>query len=146
MDVTVETAMPDDRPAIVELVSRCHLPTEGLSQHIATAVVARLDGRLVGCAVVESYADGALLRSVAVDPSARGTGLGQRVVGAALDSAARLGARDVFLLTTTAERFFPRFGFTAVERRHVPAGVQQSEEFHGSVCASATAMHVRLAS
>ena len=36
------------------------------------------------------------------------------------------------LLTTTAERFFPGFGFERVERVDVPASVQASVEFRSA--------------
>ena len=75
-----------------------------------------------------------------VAPEARGTGLGHRLTEAALALADRLGAPAVFLLTTTAERFFPRFGFRVVSRDEVPPGVQQSVEFRSACPASATVM------
>ncbi len=58
----------------------------GPNCHLAklTVVVARLDGRVVGAAGLERYADGALLRSGVVDASARGQGVGQRLTEAAL--------------------------------------------------------------
>jgi N-acetylglutamate synthase-like GNAT family acetyltransferase len=42
-------------------------------------VVAKNGDDVVGAAAVELYADGALLRSVVVSPSARGRGLGHRL-------------------------------------------------------------------
>jgi amino-acid N-acetyltransferase len=99
----------------------------------------------VGCAALELYGAAALLRSVAVSPEARGTGLGQRLVAAALDRAHRLGVTSVYLLTETAAGFFPRFGFRAVERATVPVALQASVEFRAACPASATAMvlHMR---
>ena len=83
-------------------------------------VVARLNGRVVGAAGLERYADGALLRSVVVDASAQGHGLGQRLTEAALALARDLCMPSVFLLTTTADGFFPRFGFERIGREDVP--------------------------
>jgi amino-acid N-acetyltransferase len=51
----------------------------------------------------------------------------------------------VFLLTTTAEGFFPRFGFEAVRHADVPASVQASVEFQSACPASAIVMRKRLA-
>ena len=110
---------------------------------VAEADGAVTDGAasLVGLAGVELYADGALLRSVAVHPDWRGTGLGRSLVTRALDSARAAGARDAYLLTTTAERWFPRLGFAAISREAVPAGVRQSVEFREACPASAVVMH-----
>lgn len=99
---------------------------------------------MVGTAALEIRAEGALLRSVAVDPSLQGTGLGHRLTEAALQMAKEHGARSVFLLTTTAERFFPKFGFEPITRPEVPASVQASVEFQSACPASAAVMHRRL--
>ena len=50
------------------------------------------------------------------------------------------GIRDVFLLTTTAEQYFPRFGFACVGRESVPKAVQVSAEFQGACPTTATVM------
>lgn len=140
MPVRVERATPADGPAIHSLLAASRLPADGLLDHLETAVVARRGQDVVGCAAVEVYADGALLRSVAVAPSARGTGLGQAVTSAALRQAEDLKLPAVYLLTNTAERFFPRFGFSVIPRSEVPAGVRQSVEFRTACCASAVVM------
>ena len=41
-----------------------------------------------------------------------------------------MGIRAVYLLTTTAERFFPRFGFEVIDRADVPDSVMRSAEIH----------------
>jgi amino-acid N-acetyltransferase len=60
------------------------------------------------------------------------------------DAAIRL-AQDLqlpalYLLTTTAERYFPTFGFEPITRADVPATVQTSVEFTAACPSSATVM------
>jgi len=55
------------------------------------------------------------------------------------DAEAR-GLRALYLLTTTAERYFPSFGFTTVPRAEVPEQVKATEQFRESCPASATVM------
>ena len=55
------------------------------------------------------------------------------------------GATTVFLLTTTAERYFPKLGFKTIARDDVPASVQSSIEFQGACPASAIVMRKHLA-
>jgi amino-acid N-acetyltransferase len=81
---------------------------------------------------------------VAVDPQAQGRGLGHRLTEAALRDAEARRVGDVFLLTTTAERFFPRFGFETVAREVVPPAVRSSVEFTSACPASAIVMRKRL--
>ena len=143
--IAIEDATPGDAGAILALLDRTHLPTDGLVDHLATAVVARRGREVVGSAALEIYADGALLRSVAVDPGEQRTGLGRRLTEAATAKAVRLGAPALYLLTTTADGFFPKFGFARIDRGEVPASVQQSVEFRSACPASAVVMKKNLA-
>jgi arsenate reductase len=140
----IEPARPADAPQLLDLLRGASLPTEGLVDHLDTAVVARRNGRIVGSAALEVYADGSLLRSVAVDPALRGTGLGRRLTDAAIALAVGHHAPALYLLTTTAESYFPRFGFTAIGRDDVPAGVRGSVEFTSACPASAIVMRKEL--
>ena len=143
-DVRIERATHEDAGALLALMQHAHLPTDGLSDHLEAAFVAREGGRVVGSAALEIYADGALLRSVAVDADHRGAGLGERLTAAAIEDAERRELPALYLLTTTAERFFPRFGFERIAREDVPASVQASIEFRGACPASAVVMLKRL--
>jgi amino-acid N-acetyltransferase len=140
----IEAALPADAPAILSLLERCGLPTAGWIDHLGETVVARLDGAVVGSAALEIYEDGALLRSVAADARVRGTGIGGRLTEAVLAAAKARGVSAVYLLTTTAEEFFPRFGFDRISRVEVPTTVQQSIEFTSACPASATVMRKKL--
>ncbi|MGH7753907.1 MAG: GNAT family N-acetyltransferase, partial [Gemmatimonadales bacterium] len=91
---------PADLPQVLELLERAHLPAAGIADHVATTLVARQQRRLVGCAAVEIYGPAGLLRSVAVDPTVQGHGLGQELTTAALALARARGVRTVYLLTT----------------------------------------------
>ena len=75
-----------------------------------------------------------------VAPAARGRGLGQRLTEAAVTLAQSLGMPAVHLLTTSAESYFPKFGFVRTSRGEVPASVKQSIEFRSACPASAIVM------
>lgn len=140
----IQAAHARDLPEIHRLLERLQLPVDGVDDHVRTMLVARDGARVVGTAALELYADGALLRSVAVDPAAQGRRLGHQLTEAALRLARSHGAGSVFLLTTTAERFFPRFGFEPIAREDVPASVQASVEFRSACPASAIVMRKQL--
>jgi arsenate reductase (thioredoxin) len=142
--MVIEAASDRDLAEVRTLLERHNLPLEGVDEHMGTTVVARDGSQVVGTAAVELYADGALLRSVAVDPAQQSRGLGHRLTEAALHLARTHGADTVFLLTTTAERYFPRFGFEQITRADVPASVQASVEFQSACPASAVVMRKRL--
>ena len=133
-----------DLPAVEALLSQAGLPLDGLRQS-ETLTVARLAGRIVGAAALETYKNGVLLRSVVVAEELRNSGVGQRLTSAALAAASQAGHRTAYLLTTTAGGFFGRFGFVAIERADVPADVKQSVEFTSACPASALVMRAPLA-
>jgi amino-acid N-acetyltransferase len=135
-------ALPADLPSILALLERNQLPRAEIERYVESTVVVREDGggRVVGCAAIEPYGTVGLLRSVAVEPSLHGRGLGTRLTDAALDLARRRGVRTLYLLTETAMPFFTRFGFQVVPRSAVPAPVRASVEFTSACPASAVAM------
>ncbi|PYP00345.1 MAG: GNAT family N-acetyltransferase [Gemmatimonadetes bacterium] len=136
----ITAATPADLPAVLELIDASGLPRAGLDNHVATTLVARESSRIVGTAALELYGGSALLRSVAVAAAVRGQGLGQRLTTAALELASRHGVRTVYLLTETAGEFFPKLGFTMIERSAVDPAVQVSQEFTTACPASALVM------
>jgi amino-acid N-acetyltransferase len=142
--MVIHAAEARDLPAVRRLLASHQLPVDGVDEHVSTMVVARRGSEVVGAAAVELYADGALLRSVVVDPAARGQGLGHRLSEAALSIAKDRGTHTAFLLTTTAEKFFPKLGFEPIVRDDVPASVQASIEFQSACPASAVVMRKQL--
>ena len=75
-----------------------------------------------------------------MDAGRRGTGVGQDLVETLLQRARSRGVREVYLLTTTAEDYFPRFGFSTISRTEVAPAVRASEEFRGACPDTAVAM------
>ncbi|AFR09689.1 MULTISPECIES: amino-acid N-acetyltransferase [Nocardiopsis] len=70
---------------------------------------------VVGCGALHVlWEDLAEVRTVAVDPSLRGFGVGHRIVTALLDTARELGVRRVFCLTFETG-FFARHGFAPIQ-------------------------------
>jgi amino-acid N-acetyltransferase len=133
-----------DLPALEELLTRAELSPVGVAETLGHFVVAECEGRIVGSVGLELYEPDALLRSAVVDSTVRGTGLGRLLVERIITDAARWGIRTVYLLTTTAEHWFPRFGFEPVRRDAVPETVKSSVEFREICPATAVAMIKRL--
>jgi len=122
-------ARPNEWPAVRQLLRSCHLTDEGVATQLDRVRVVRLQGQVVGMALLERYADDGLLRSVAVDPAWQGQGIGRRLVKAMLEEARREGLYQVFLLTETAAAFFARLGFEPIDRKAVPLSIQQASQF-----------------
>jgi amino-acid N-acetyltransferase len=140
----IRAAEPSDRQRVESLLVASGLPLDGVADHFPSFFVVDEGGKIVGVAGVELYGQYALLRSVAVATDTKGTGVGTLLTRRAIDEAHARGARAIYLLTTTAEAFFPRFGFERVARDEVPERVRASREFQGACPASATIMRREL--
>ena len=144
LSAELRTARAEDLPLVSRLLSSAGLPTRGVAEHFGDFVVAIEDGRLRGAVGLELYGASGLLRSLIVSPESRGRGLGEELTRRALDLARERGLSSLYLLTTTAERFFPRFGFERVPRSQVDPGVMASSEFKENCCQTAVSMKLHL--
>jgi len=143
--VALRAARPSDLPVVETLLAAAELTRAGLADAFADFIVAEQGGGIIGAAGMERYGDYGLLRSVVVAPAARDSGIGALMVRALTDASRDRGVRELWLLTTTADRYFPRFGFAVAERSAVPAPLLQSIEFRGACPATAVVMRRSLA-
>ena len=135
--VSLEAARAADLPAVLALLAATDLPREGVAEPFpAGYAVARRGDAVVGVAGLEVHGAAAVLRSVAVAASERGSGLGVAHTADRLVAARGLDA--VYLLTTTADGFYRRFGFQPFPRADVPPAIASSPEF-ASICPSSAA-------
>ena len=144
MRTTIGVAALGELTELLELLSECGLPREGVAEHLDGFLVAREDGALRGVVGLESYGDVALLRSLAVRPAARGKGWGGKLVQSLMEVAQERNIRTLYLLTETAEGFFPRFGFERIPRDRMDARLEASRELQGVCPESAVAMRLDL--
>jgi amino-acid N-acetyltransferase len=85
--------------------------------------VAELDSKVVGCGALHVFwSDLGEIRTVAVDPTTTGHGIGHAIVTRLLDVARELQLQRIFVLTFETE-FFGRHGFTEIEGTPVTAEV-----------------------
>lgn len=128
----IERAQPADAGAIRQLLVASDLPVDDLQgRPLDDFLVVRDGARIVAAVGLDCAGDGALLRSLAVSPGARKRGLGRELVGAAEQLAAQRGAGTLYLLTTTAEKFFLRHGYRIAPRAEAPAGIAAMPQFAG---------------
>lgn len=130
--MTIAPLGPECRAEVIRLLETSKMPTADLSDRIQMLGVWHGD-RLVGVVGLEPFGDVGLLRSLAVDTSERGTGLGSRLVERLEAMARDEGIGSLYLLTTTAEAFFQRRGYACVPRESAPAAIRGTSEF-SSIC------------
>lgn len=140
----VRSAHTADFDAVCALLRASDLPLAGVPESLEGFLVAEADGVVVGVAGLEVHGRDGVLRSVAVAADRRGHGLGARLTASVLDRARERGVRDVYLLTTTADAWFPRHGFRSIGREAASPEVAESIEFREACPASAVAMVLEL--
>ena len=141
-------ATPDDRAELEALLTAAKLPLDGLDDAFPDRfVIARQDGVMIGAAGLEHWKNAGLLRSVVVAESHRGQGLGEALVADRVAWASTIltdgevqAMASICLLTTSAEGFFGRIGFTKIERSELPEPLQASTQTKLSECSTAVAM------
>jgi amino-acid N-acetyltransferase len=101
-------------------------------------------GIVVGLAGVEVHGDDGLLRSVVVAADLRMAGIGADLARDRVDWARGRGLGALYLLTTTAVDYWPRFGFARIDRAAAPPGIAVSTEWRSACPASAAAMRLEL--
>jgi amino-acid N-acetyltransferase len=136
----IRPSQATDLPSVLDLLAQASLPLDDVAQWFEHFQVAHVGGRIIGAAGLEVRGGDGLLRSVVVDPAYRSLRAGQALVEAVLDDARRLGLRDIYLLTTTADVWFPRFGFRTIAREQASEAVRASVEFTAICSASAIVM------
>lgn len=85
---------------------------------------------------VEIHGADALLRSLVVSPALRQRGLGRLLVAKAEQHAREHGVSTMYLLTTTAEKFFLTRGYASAARAAAPPSIRNTAEFSGLCPAS----------
>lgn len=138
----IESCVADHLNLLRQMLISAELPAEDLRiGKLADFLVAEDEDSNVGGMVgLEKAGDSGLLRSLVVDPTARNLGLGSLLVAAIEDRARQAGISRLYLLTNTAERYFPTLGYRPIERSDAPLGIQQTEEFRDLCPDSAVCM------
>jgi amino-acid N-acetyltransferase len=128
------------------LLSEAQLPVSDLATRQSLHLLGvREGGELVGVVGIEVYDEVGLLRSLAVDPARRNSGLGAALVSDAETWAAGRGIKTLYLLTTTAAEFFAKRGYEATARSEAPAAIAATAQFKDLCPASSTLMRKVLA-
>lgn len=129
--------------AAVALLTAAGLPssdlTESYLKHFLFCGPRDAPTGLVG---LELYGSDALLRSLAVAPDARCTGIGSALLELAELYAYTRGVSSLYLLTTSAQRFFEKRGYHLTSRESCPAAIRSTAEF-ANLCPASSALLVK---
>lgn len=120
------------------------LPAQDIRAKSESFFLATSGSEPVGCGGVEQYGSDGLLRSVVIRESFRGEGYGMALCDDLEAQARACGVETLYLLTTTASRFFRRRGYEDCRRDAVPTAIQATTEFAELCPSTATCLRKNL--
>ncbi len=127
--MSIQPLGEDELPEVVALLSANGLPTSDLASGRPHFLGVRDSRGLEGIVAIQPFGRAGLLRSLAVRPDRRGSGLGSALVLEAERLAAAHGIGTLYLLTSDAGPFFAHRGFTEVARDRAPAELRAIPQF-----------------
>lgn len=102
---------PSDAPRFAQIIAAAELPPLFIEEFVEGFVAVEHDGDVIACGGMELYGDCGVIRSVAVDASARKLGVGERIAALLMQDARAAGVVDVYLFTQHAANFWRRLGY-----------------------------------
>lgn len=118
--------------SVKKLLKENNLPVSDLNDSIT--FFAKIEhNTLLAVGGIEKAGKDAIIRSIAVSENYKGKGFGKKITRELLNYAREKKVRDVYLLTTTADNYFTRFGFKKADRASLPAEIKNSSQY-STVC------------
>jgi len=133
--INYRQATDADFPEIINLLAECELPQSDVSAEKQNFIIAEIDHKIVACAGFEAYNEKALFRSLAVKPLHRNMQIAQVLTQKVIESGEEQGISAFYLLTTTADSYFEKLGWSTIDRTKVPDVIRSTTEF-SSICPS----------
>jgi len=133
MELNIRKAEQNDYRAIIHLLASHQLPTVDIYENNITLFVGLIENEIVATIGVENYGTEALLRSLCVKEGFKNQKYGEKMLSYLRTWCAQETTEALYLLTTTAEHYFERYGFKKIEREKTPQSIQTTREFH-SIC------------
>jgi arsenate reductase (glutaredoxin) len=137
--IVAREVLGNDAGLVNALVRDC-LPVDDLNESPRRFFTFNtLAGSHVGYGGFEQHGRDVLIRSVTVEPTYRGKGIGRNLVALLLREAFDQDARATWLLTMDAQAFFEKAGFKHVSREIAPAAILATRQAAG-LCPAAAAL------
>jgi len=131
----IEQASDFDFATIIQLLTENNLPSGDIEPGKQTFYIARNQNQILGCVGIEIYEQHGLLRSIAISENFKNTGIGKNLYHHIIKFCLKINLQNLYLLTTTADSYFDKFGWSKINRDVMPLAIQKSKEF-SSLCPS----------
>lgn len=135
MILDIRKANQNDYRAIIHLLLSNQLPSSDIHASHVELFVGVHHQELIATIGIETYDSVALVRSLCVKEAFRSQHIAEAMLQYLFQHCQDENIQSLYLLTTTAEHYFKRYGFETIERACVPMAIQQTQEY-SSLCPS----------
>lgn len=105
------------------------LPIEDIEASPITFFIATMNNNTVGTIGLEHYHEIGLLRSLAVKNNYKDLKIGSDLIEHLVKYCKKNSIKELYLLTTTAEKYFEKFNFQRIPRVDTPTVIKETKEF-----------------
>ena len=130
-----------DLAGIETLLKDNDLPFSDCGEHIDNFILKEEKNEIIGIGCIEIYGSHGLIRSFVVAREHRGNGIAKDILHIIKDKVFDSGVTGLYLLTETANEYFNKLGFKAVERSEVPESIKKTKQFNELCPSSAVVMY-----
>ncbi|MBK8807850.1 MAG: GNAT family N-acetyltransferase [Bacteroidales bacterium] len=123
----IERSVKSDLENIKTLLLDNDLPIDDLDDEGIQLFVVKIDYIIVGVIGLENYNTIGLLRSLAVKEQYKNQRIGEKLINYLVQISNRLGIQELYLLTTTADKYFEKFDFRRMIREYVPESIKNTK-------------------
>lgn len=143
--VEVRALEPADREGARALLAANELPTDDLDDATIELFGAFDANALIGVIGLQTRERYGLLRSLVVNPALRDRGVARVLCETVFTSARERQLETLWLLTTSAQDYFTRHGFSIVARDEAPPPIRSTSQFVSLCPSTAIVMRRRAA-
>ncbi|MEM7485999.1 MAG: arsenic resistance N-acetyltransferase ArsN2 [Bacteroidota bacterium] len=131
-----------DFEKVKNLLKENGLPYEDLRSSKVAFLTSKSGSEIIGCIGIEKYGEDGLLRSFAVTEDSKNKGVGGKLLNKLMDESKKEGIKKMHLLTTTADQYFLKKGFSIAKRMEAPKAIASSREF-SEICPSSSVYMIK---
>ncbi len=142
MELNIQLAEQNEWAVVTNFLNANNLPVSDLSEDNITFYLAYDHKDLVATIGLERHGSTGLLRSLAVKETFRNQQIADKMIKGLLQVCESENIQEIYLLTTTAEKYFLSKGFLPIDREVVPAVIKRTREFR-SICPSSAVVMYR---
>ncbi|MFK5856434.1 MAG: arsenic resistance N-acetyltransferase ArsN2 [Bacteroidota bacterium] len=140
----IEPLIKSDIEKVKTLLVENNLPVNDIDKIAVQLFVVKAKNKIIGVIGIENYSTIGLLRSLAVSDNYKNLKIGAELVDYIIGYCSTNKMQELYLLTTTAEKYFVKFGFNIMERENIPDLIKKTSQFADICPASAIIMKKHL--